>query len=134
MEVHGYLPSGCIDITFDGLRLTVPDDPENRHRQIVAEWEAEGNVIPPTVPSPQLFAPISRRQMLLALLSIGITSQMVEAEIAAIADPFERAAGLIEWQAASTIDRDHVLLTDLAETFALPSSQIDALWLWAAGL
>lgn len=26
--------------------MTVPDDPANRHRQIIADWEAEGNTIP----------------------------------------------------------------------------------------
>lgn len=53
MEVHGFTQSGSIEITIDGVRMTVPDDMANRHRQMVAEWEEAGNVIPPyTPPSP----------------------------------------------------------------------------------
>jgi hypothetical protein len=50
MEVHGYTASGAISITIEGTILNVPDDPTNRHRQMIAEWEAEGNTIPPYVP------------------------------------------------------------------------------------
>ena len=50
MEVHGFTDSGCIDVTIEGVRMTVPDDPANRHRQTIAEWESEGNSIPPYVP------------------------------------------------------------------------------------
>lgn len=46
MEIHGYTESGMIDATIDGARLTVPDDLANRHRQMIAEWEAQGNTIP----------------------------------------------------------------------------------------
>lgn len=50
MEIHNYTESGSIDATFDGQRMTVPDDLGNRHRQMIAEWEAEGNTIPPYAP------------------------------------------------------------------------------------
>lgn len=52
MEVHGYTQSGAIDVTIDGLRMTVPDDMGNRHRQMIAAWEAEGNTIPAYTPPP----------------------------------------------------------------------------------
>lgn len=78
--------------------------------------------------------PLSRRQLLLALLAVGIAAEQVEAEIATIADPIERAAALIEWQAAGSYERDHPLVADLASAFELPPEQVDALWLWAAGL
>lgn len=47
MEVHGYTQSGSIDATIEGKRLSVPDDLGNRHRRMIAEWEGEGNTIPP---------------------------------------------------------------------------------------
>lgn len=138
MEVHGYNAFGSIDATIDGTLLSVPDDPGNRHRQMVAEWEAQGNVIPPFVPQPVAPAPITRRQMLLGLLSIDITEVMVEAEIATIcdpvADPTEHAALMIEWRAAGMIERDHPLVADLAIAFELPAEQVDALWIWASTL
>lgn len=36
-----------IRAVFNGQEMTVPDDPGNRHRAAIAEWEAEGNTIPP---------------------------------------------------------------------------------------
>lgn len=50
MEIHGYTQYGSIEVTIDGQIAFVPDDPANRHRQMIAEWEAEGNTIPPYVP------------------------------------------------------------------------------------
>lgn len=133
--VHGYSETGLVAATIDGVRMDVPDDMGNRHRRRIAEeWEALGNTIPPYVPVATLPPPISRRQMLLGLLSIGITSDQVVAEIQAIADPMERAAAMIEWEAAGQIERDHPLVAYLAVHFSLPAEQVDALWLWAAGL
>lgn len=138
MQVHGYNAHGTINVTLDGVDLCVPDDPANRHRQMIAEWEAEGNTIPPYQPQPVAPPPITRRQMLLGLLSIGITEAMVEVEIAAIcdpvADPVEHAALMIEWRAAGTIEHDHALVADLAAAFDIPSEQVDALWIWASAL
>ena len=46
MEVHGYTQTGSIEATIDGVVMIVPDDMANRHRQMIAEWEAQGNTIP----------------------------------------------------------------------------------------
>lgn len=55
MNVLGYTESGAIRVEIDGIEMTVPDDMGNRHRQIIAEWEAEGNTIPAYIePSPIL--------------------------------------------------------------------------------
>ncbi|MBB5041919.1 hypothetical protein [Shinella fusca] len=50
MIVHGFNSTGGVEITIDGERWSVPDDLTNRHRQMIAEWEAEGNTIPPYQP------------------------------------------------------------------------------------
>lgn len=52
MEIHGYNQDGSIDVTIDDVRWTVPNDPANRHHQLIAEWVAEGNTIPPYVAPP----------------------------------------------------------------------------------
>lgn len=52
MQVHGYTSIGAIDATIDAVRLIVPDDPANRHRQMIAGWEGQGNTIPAYVPPP----------------------------------------------------------------------------------
>lgn len=46
MEIHGFTEDGAIDATIMGFRMTVPDDPANRDRLMIAAWEAEGNTIP----------------------------------------------------------------------------------------
>lgn len=52
MEIHGYTQSGSIEATIDGIRVIVPDDMGNRHRQAIAEWEHAGNTIPAFEPPP----------------------------------------------------------------------------------
>ena len=64
MEIHGYTESGTISATFDGIPMTVPDDPANRHRQMIAEWEAEGNTIPPYIPPIQPAPQLSDEELL----------------------------------------------------------------------
>jgi hypothetical protein len=34
-----------IKVEINGETLYVPNDPENRHRQMIAAWEAKGGVI-----------------------------------------------------------------------------------------
>ena len=53
MDVLGYTESGAIRVVFDGSESesVVPDDMTNRHRRMIADWEAEGNTIPPYVPT-----------------------------------------------------------------------------------
>lgn len=100
-------------------------------------WSYDGETFsapPPPEPEPTSLPALSRRQLRLGLLSIDITSDMVEAEITATVDPVERAAAMIEWQDASVYERDHPLVADLASAFGLPAEQVDALWLWAAVL
>jgi hypothetical protein len=35
----------CIQSTIDGVVMSVPLDPNNRHYQAILEWVAEGNTI-----------------------------------------------------------------------------------------
>ena len=35
----------CIKATIDGVDISVPLDPDNRHYQAIQEWVAEGNTI-----------------------------------------------------------------------------------------
>lgn len=56
MIVHGFNAYGQIEATIDGQRWAFDDDLTNTHRQMVAEWEAEGNTIPPFDPTPKTFA------------------------------------------------------------------------------
>lgn len=96
-------------------------------------WELVGPVpeLPAVAP---ILPPLSRRRLRLGLLSIGIRAPDIEAVIAAIPDAEAREWAMIEWQDASEYERNHPLIADVAETLHLPAEQVDALWLWAAGL
>lgn len=57
MRVIGFTVYGEIRVMLDGSEdeTLVPNDMSNRHRQMIAEWEAAGNTIPPyTPPAPTI--------------------------------------------------------------------------------
>ena len=37
--------NSCINAVIDGVTMSVPIDPANRHYQAILEWIAEGNTI-----------------------------------------------------------------------------------------
>lgn len=45
-----YTEGGAIAATIGGTEIFVPDTPQNRHREMLAQWEAQGNVIEPWTP------------------------------------------------------------------------------------
>jgi len=81
-------------------------------------------------PAPASMPTITRRQLRLALLKrFGLTSAQVDAEIAALPrEPIEREAAMIEWQDATTYERDHWLVVALGAALGLPTAQIDDAW------
>lgn len=92
-------------------------------------WISEVSV-PPSSPT---FPTLTRKQLRNGLLSIGVTSAEVEAQIAAIPDPLEREAAMIDWQDTQSYERDYPMINQIGAAFGLPEEQIDALWLWSAG-
>lgn len=76
--------------------------------------------------------PITMRQARLALLQAGLLSS-VEAAIAALPEP-ERTAAHIEWEYATEMKRDHVLISTLAVGLGLSAEQIDNLFQAAVAL
>lgn len=123
-----YTQFGTIAAVIDGFDFSVPDAPDNRHRQMIAEWEANGNAIAPYAPEPEPepVPAITKAQALLYLLSIGKTEADVLAAIATITDPTERAVAEIEWSYRQPFRHDHPLfaalgpavgITDMEEAF-----------------
>ena len=47
IESAKYTESGSISAVIDAQEMVVPDDMGNRHRAMIAEWEAVGNEIEP---------------------------------------------------------------------------------------
>ena len=68
-----YIPDQMIFSVIDGVEMFVPDDMENRHRIMLAEWEAAGNVIEPYVPEPEVPTVIS-------IPAVALWERMTEAE------------------------------------------------------
>ena len=78
---------------------------------------------------------LSPRQLRLALLGLGVTAAQVEAQIAAMPGTnADREAALIEWEYATTYQRDHQLVVALGAALGLTAAQIDAAWREAATL
>ena len=78
------------------------------------------------------FPVLTRKQLRNGLLLIGVNSADVEAQIAAITDPLEREAALIDWQDTQAYQRTNPLVNQIGAAMGLPEAQIDALWMWAA--
>lgn len=83
----------------------------------------EQGVLPPGV----IPAVVSMRQARLALLGMGLLSQ-VETALAAIPDATQRAAAEIEWEYAVTVDRNSPLVQNLTLALGLDDAALDALF------
>ena len=89
--------------------------------------------LPPPAPVPMPV--ITRRQLRLALLGLGLTGAQVEEKIAAMpGTPAEREAALIEWQDGDKFRRDHPLVSALGAALGLTEVQINDTWRKAAEL
>lgn len=130
MNVLGYTESGSIRIELDGIEMLVPDDMANRHRQMIAEWEAGRNTIepyeaPPPPPVPQA---VSRFQARAALYGAGLLDDVETA----IAD----AVPLVQmaWADAQEFQRNSPTILALAGVLGLSESDVDELFITASGI
>lgn len=97
-------------------------------------WE-NGQVIEYTPPpQPTIFAPLSARQLRLGLVSNGFLLSQVEAAIDAIEDQQAREVARIEWEYASTFERNHPLIEQVGSALGLMAEHIDSMWLAASTL
>ena len=81
----------------------------------------------------QKLSTITARQLRLALLRLGVTGAQVEAQIAAMpGTDAAREAAMIEWEYATTYQRDHPLVVALGAALGLTTAQIDDAWKEAA--
>lgn len=135
-----YNAHGTIDVelnhpVYGWIPFTAtPKDSEELGRLVYAE-ALKGPVAPYTPPPPPTpeeiratMPVLERAQVLLALDSIEITEEMVDAALAG------DRQGMIEWKNRLRFRRDHYLIDSLGTVFGLPPEQIDTLWLWAADL
>ena len=76
---------------------------------------------------------VTLRQARLALLQIG-KLDAVSAALAAIPDPAQRTAAQIEWEYATVIERNSLLVAGLSAGLGLTDADLDALFIAAAKL
>lgn len=77
---------------------------------------------------------LTRRQLRLGLLDLGITDDDVVAQIEAIPDETAKATALIEWQDAQNYDFEHPLVVSLITAIGLDGISVSAAWLAAKEL
>ena len=70
---------------------------------------------------------LTARQLRLCLLNNGITPAMVDDQLALMASPAKDVA-IIEWEYASSYERDHPLIDQLGAAFNLTTEQINVMW------
>lgn len=137
-----YNAQGFVVAIVDGYEMTIPDDMDNRHRRMLADWEAGGNTIapyePPPSPTPEenraTMPPLTARQLRLGLIGGGFSLSDVEATIDGIPDAQQKAVAEIEWQYAVQFERMHPLIEQVGASLGMTPEQIDALWEQALGL
>ncbi|MDM9647760.1 hypothetical protein [Rhizobium sp. S163] len=135
MNVFGFTDEqrSTIKIELDGQVIFVPDDMRNRHRQTVADWEEEGNVIPPYVNTTSPYGPLLPVDFKLGMLTLNVTPDMVDAAIAQLDEP-DRTRASIYWTSANMFYRDDAWLALIAAFFGKTDDQINEAWDYAMSL
>lgn len=141
IETVKYDANGALIAVIDGVEMTVPDDLENRHRRMIADWEAEGNTIllytPPTLTDEERRAAmpsLTARQLRLGLITNGISLASVQVAVDGIADPTAREMAQVEWEYATTFERTHALISQIGAALSLTPEEIDTMWEAAGAL
>lgn len=147
IESAKYTEGGSIIAVIDGQELTVPDDMANRHRVMIAEWEADGNTIEPYAePAPDLIAHAAQKRWEKEVRGITLSGLVIYtddrskimisgARVAAEADPnfttqWKGADGtFVTLDAAMIVAISNAVSTHVSNCFALEAqvlAQIEA--------
>lgn len=134
MIVHGFDENGSIIATIEGLRWVVPNAGTNRHRAMIAEWEAKGNTIPPYVASAvPTFVNLKPYQFWTAVRATGHESDL-QGWVAQMSDPVARSYASSVLQYSLEFRYDHPLMAVALQVLGLSVEEFQTLWLWAADL
>lgn len=134
-----YTHSQYITATIDNVFYSsIPNDPANTQRRVIAEWEDEGNEIaayvtpePPTATT-QL---INRVQFKSMLALVGKTIDDVTSAIdASSLDDTEKIIAKIKVTDSDHYARNNPLFALLAPALGLSSTQIDTAWAQALAI
>lgn len=134
LEVLGFEANGMIGLAVDGEFVLVPDDLANRHRQMIAEWEAQGNTVPPYVPpEPNRFQPLKPYQFWGAVRATGHEIDL-NAWVDTIADPVQKGIASAMLEFSLEFRRDHPLIEAARVHLGMTETELNDLWLWGLTL
>ena len=77
---------------------------------------------------------VSARQIRLWLIRHGVSLAAVDAAIDAIPDQLQRDSVRVEWDYAPYVERNHPMLSAIAQSLGLSSEAVDAAFVEAAGI
>ena len=129
-------PSG-LTVEINGVVSFVPIAQGNTDYEAIMALVAAGQLTIQDAPPPAAPAmpSITARQLRLALLGLGLTGAQVEAQIATMpGTDTTREAARIEWEYATSYQRDHQLVVMLGAALNLTEAQITNAWMEAATL
>lgn len=113
MEVIGFTNDGTIEFVINGETMFAPDVPGNRFRDMIAEWEAEGNTIPAYVP-PVIPRSVRMAYFRIALKRIG-KLEAVDAAVASHPDP----ESIELWTYASWVHESNPVVIQIAAALSV---------------
>jgi len=102
--------------------IVLPERPSVEHYWQNGEW---------VVPAPIIPESISARQIRLWLINNGFQLTQVENAINNIEDPITRETIKVEWEYAPYVERNHPMLTPLAQALGLTENQVDQAFIQA---
>ena len=130
--IHGgKIPADAVEITVEEWHALL--DGQSQGKIIVAGAGGKPELQYPPPPAPIAPQSVTMRQARLALLSAGYLDRVQEA-FANIPDENVKKAAMIEWEYASTVERQSPFTTQMAALLGLSSTDLDALFTAAAAL
>lgn len=105
--------------------IKAPDKPSDN-----AVWNNGSWNIPPVV----IPSSITARQVRIWLINNGIQLSQVEQAIDSIEDPITREITKVEWEYAPYVERNHPMLTPLAQALEQTEQQIDTAFIQAQNI
>jgi hypothetical protein len=133
ISTHDTENGGTIRVVHVDGEMSVPDNMSNRHRRMVAEWEAiEGNerqsyVAPQAPPATETLINRVQFKSMLALLGKSVDDVMSAID-AVITDPTQNTIAKVKVTDSDRYARDNELFTILAPSLNLTDAAIDAAW------
>lgn len=116
-------------LDYQGNKVGELELPDGTPPEVVAE-KLSIYSRPPSAPE---LAPVSARQIRLALVHRGLALEAVDEAIDALSEP-DRSLAQIEWQFAAYFERSNPMVEAIGGALGWTGAQIDELWMGAAAL